>query len=1174
MSITLYHFIFKKYWTSVLILIIFSSVLLTGLKEVENKDKVTKKHLIKLQSKETVKNGLKYSKTVQRSIQTVSTNMSQIPYRSEQKSNLSFLSRNFFSINTTETCQTLLKSEPISSFFLIDSNVSSEKTIWVNNIEPDYGEVNITKVITPEIPFYRLKFVENNVTPASGASNINFNVTSNPPPFNHSTDVSFEFQIPEIDNNLLNGIHSLVLELRFNNASINFVLSDVGSSFGDPLEENVYKPGSNSLYIVYNDSYPTDWVIISQNITRLITTYFPQSEYSWFTQIDTLFCYLFAFIPEYNVILDIRSFNFSTSLPINCPVTYFIGGSTVFSENGTIQYEYITNNISILTIENTSWVDNQITFFKLIIIRNKELFTQPALIDWNTTFLQIQFMLILPELLSIPHSKFILMKIPHDWYSIESINSSATIEKLDKIELLSGNLIGYEYLFSIQESEDLIIQCQVLNYFSNISAPMSAVQYDKIEVSGNILNPFPGIIHLYLLNDSVFIHQTTLSILNGSFIFPLVSISDVVSLGFIDLILNWSCGYEFGIYQNLLYIHQTEGENSLINFTTPQNYELYQYDPFFVNLTLIKNDQIYESDSALVFLVIDTYTYTLNRSFSGNYYFTVNHILWPPKVYNISLIASDNQDFFAEENLNLTVYPAVLDWHINNIPSIVYAGSNFSLEIEVFVSPLEGGTQWPVVGINLEVMINDLIVIGAITDLFGHASIIIPSEIFTHYDIFQLLLICTIKDSLVKIHTSLIQVTSKSTQGDRFHPTLNEYTQTSIFSNNSFYRIYNVNYSTNASQWYIPIEKINGFPISAHLLRNDYALEVDILGDSLIWDLQSNSSDTDTLVLEYLGPIVFFTVTQEDTNYMIHIESFANYTITNYTVELDLSFIKFPIGEISLLDFLKRNITDKFEITTVDSTVFLKKLYIIEGIKVNYYIEVKYELPSIVILDGFKSEYAYDELIQGSWKFNSPSNFSYSIEFTIIDYYHSVSENTSLINFSNGTFLVKARLPVIRWNSTVIVRLNLFFSNEVSISSPIQILKIIDPYPPDCTYFIESNSKTYDLHLFIYEPDIGSGMNTIHVLSSGDEYNASSFSPNHYIIRIPKTGLQIENITVIITDCAGNIKILMLDSQNFIPPDPSGEILNPSILPLILSILFVGGISFVKYMKKKKSIIL
>ena len=86
---------------------------------------------------------------------------------------------------------------------------------------------------------------------------------------------------------------------------------------------------------------------------------------------------------------------------------YFIANSTIYSEDGTLEHQYDTSAISIQVDENSTWVDNQNTLFNLSITRRKELFTQPAIVNWNSTILEVEVLLFLPKLFFEPQNKII-----------------------------------------------------------------------------------------------------------------------------------------------------------------------------------------------------------------------------------------------------------------------------------------------------------------------------------------------------------------------------------------------------------------------------------------------------------------------------------------------------------------------------------------------------------------------------------------------------------------------------------------------------------------------------------------------------------------------------------------------------------------------------------------------
>ncbi|MFX0185878.1 MAG: hypothetical protein ACFE95_22570, partial [Candidatus Hodarchaeota archaeon] len=193
------------------------------------------------------------------SLNNLTSNNEPVEYKVEQGVQFNLKTSQSKQMLSASETNVSIESNVINSSYLILSNAEDGSNDWKNNIEPDYGIVNLTKINMGNNAFYRLNFTENNQTPASGITNIKFNVSSNPSPANFPTVISFDFQIPKFSPELINSSHTLALEFRFNNASINFILSDFGSNLGELLEENVTKPlGSDSLYILCNESAPLD----------------------------------------------------------------------------------------------------------------------------------------------------------------------------------------------------------------------------------------------------------------------------------------------------------------------------------------------------------------------------------------------------------------------------------------------------------------------------------------------------------------------------------------------------------------------------------------------------------------------------------------------------------------------------------------------------------------------------------------------------------------------------------------------------------------------------------------------------------------------------------------------------------------------------------------------------
>ncbi|MHA2154796.1 MAG: hypothetical protein ACXABU_05615 [Candidatus Hodarchaeales archaeon] len=1113
----------------------------------------------------------------QRSIlKPISTEENLFPFIAEQNASVHLTSKEIYSINSSRTSKILIESTPQSSSFIIHSGASEERSSWINNIEPDYGEVEVFQNLTDFSPYYRLNFSENNITPVSGITNIDFNVTTNPSPVNYSTEFSFEYRIPYIDGTLKDEVHSLVLELRFNSASLNFIITDNGSFFGDPLEENVYKPGTKSLYVLCNETEQSDWISNSFNITHLITQYFLPSEYSMFSQLKTVFCYMFAFIPEFDICLDIRGLNYTSSLPPNeSAITYTIGELVVQSENGSLTHESINDNISISMEENTSWKIYQQTKFFVVITRNFEFLSSPHLINWNKTFVHVNYNLSIPQFFPNPLSSLLFAIIPSDWTFLENINFSISFEELEIYEILHGNITGQLYQFSTQNLKSLLFQFNVPNYIENLEAPTILSYYEMVQFAGNLIQPSTGILHLYLMNETIFGHLTTVCMLNGSFIFPMISIEDHYPLGVVNLVVNLSSVYHFGVYQQLVHIHSGGETTARISLLTPDAIEIYQYDPIFLNLSLEKEGQKYIEESTMVIIVVGESIHQLHQSINGFYHLTLDHVVWPPQQRNITIIASNKGDFFASKLLNLTVYPVVVDWDIQGIPQILHPYNNLSFRINMFISPQEGGTNWPVSGADLTIWINSTVIQQSQTNNFGYKDVIISTSNYESSNILNLILIAKLENIILKMNTFTITISNDSIETDRYHPILNEITRAPVISNKSFFHIFNITYPINGSLWYISSDNYLGTPIFAYLLRNDFILEIEVTDQFLIWDLMSDSTNNDTLLLEFQGPLVIFSVSEEISSYEVHIKCVSNFSISNYTLILDLDFIEFPLDKIYLRDFLKRDITNKFEIELLGSQIKLKQLSIINGILVNYYLEIQFSTPKIEILTEFKENYTYDEQITGRWRFTSSSKFSFSVLYTISDQYSSECRNTTIIPFSNNTFIVEAFFQKFKWNISINVKMELNFSNGALSLSPEQTFSIVDPYPPNYSYYLESFEKVINLHIITSEPDLGSGIRNISCLYFGIKYNSSILNSNHYLIEIPIGYSQFGEIYVIISDWAANEISFSIDLKNELESPNMGDKMSPAIfLPSLISIMAICGIFAFKFIRKRRTSIL
>ena len=408
---------------------------------------------------------------------------------------------------------------------------------------------------------------------------------------------------------------------------------------------------------------------------------------------------------------------------------------------------------------------------------------------------------------------------------------------------------------------------------------------------------------------------------------------------------------------------------------------------------------------------------------------------------------------------------------------------------------------------------------------------------------------------------------------DRELTVLTKISQTPVISNLTFYRIFNIVYPKNASQWYTILEGIDSNPISAHLLRNDYTLEITIVGAFLIWNLLSNSTNNDILVLEFSGPFTHYTVYEEMAKYLIHVECYTNNSISNYTFQLNLNFIEFPISRISLLDFLKHNITDKFEIEIDGTIVFLRNLNIISGIKANYYLQIDIVIPKIEILSNFRESYSYNEEIIGKWRFSSLGNFSFVVYYSVPGLFRSECKNTTLFSLLNDTYIVEAHLPSLKWNSTVFVELEIFFNRGAISSCPSQNYTVIDPYPPDSSHYLVFKKDFIDIHLFPFEPELASGLKNISIISGKTKFNLSLISFNHYFLELSKDLIESDNISVLITDWAGNVHLTNIDIRTDTLTYIEG--LSPTtFIPSFVACVLTLGYFLTKFLKRKRNLIL
>ncbi|MHA2366985.1 MAG: hypothetical protein ACXAC7_23735, partial [Candidatus Hodarchaeales archaeon] len=295
----------------------------------------------------------------------------------------------------------------------------------MNGIEPDYGEVNFSVITSDDKNYTRLNFTNNNTPPGYGITNTIFNVSSNPNVVSHSTNISFDFQIPSITPALISSIHTLALEFRFNNGSLHYVLSSFGGNFEGNPEDNIIRPNAtNNVYIFCNKTPPFEWNKISSNITKIITDLFSSQEYYKFANLETLFCYLITFNPDFNLSLDLDNLTFISLLSSNNPIDYSIDETVFSTTDGSLYINDTLSNCTFSSEDNSIWSTNLLTYIIANISRIFSLETPYIVELWNETHVTTQIDLNFPQIIDNPHSSVIHIILPSDWTNVHFINDS------------------------------------------------------------------------------------------------------------------------------------------------------------------------------------------------------------------------------------------------------------------------------------------------------------------------------------------------------------------------------------------------------------------------------------------------------------------------------------------------------------------------------------------------------------------------------------------------------------------------------------------------------------------------------------------------------------------------------------------------------------------------------
>lgn len=1111
-------------------------------------------------------------------INNLMVNEEQIQYYVEQSTQFNIKNHQMKEMASNSYTNVSIKSKVINSSFRIFSNGNNGSNRWQNDIEPDYGDVNASTIFSENINFFRLNFSENVETPASGITNTDFLVSSNPDIFSYPTIISFDFRIPFLTSTIINSSHTLGLEFRFNNGSITFILSDFGGNLGDILEENVTRPnGSDYLYILCNETPPFSWRHISHNITRLVSTYFTPEEYYKFSSLETLFCYMITFTPGYKLTLDINNLDYFTLLSPCPPINYTIGETMIFTSNGSLSYNSMLGNFTFIAYEDSSWINNTLTYLKVNITRIKSFKSFSFAKDWNETKVRINLYVDIPDIIEAVTSSFINIILPSDWININIINQNINFEFTNQTRILNEYLFGNFYRADVYGIHWGIIEAWSPNYLTNIVVPTDVSRNDVIKVRGDLHYPLLGNINLYYFSESFFFHKSTLPMINSTFIFPEITITDEFPTGILQFTLNWSNSWEYGIYEKLVYVHEEVSSYSNILFKTSQNVNIYRFEPLLVNLSLTKNGNKYFSNSTFVFLIKGKECLSFSPTSHNDFILNVSHIIWDPGDYTLSVIASDGDLFFAKDVMNLTVKPASIFWSFENLQTTLLKNESICFRLYSYIHPQGEEYFQTLSGLKIRIWINDTVISNYETNSKGFSDIDFDFKYSSSMEFLQVAVEGMVEGEVFKMQTLLYYISNETTVdgGDRAY--MHEIMRSPIKANETFFIYYNIEYSNNNSNWFVPIESYTDLVLAAYILRDNYVIGTSIENHMLIWTLEANQSINDILVIELPSPSVLVIKEVLSKKFRIKLEAYSEITVNNYSIEIDLKFLGFPFTNISLLDSLNRDITHLFKITSSSSIVSIYQLNIISELKMSYFLRGDLQEIEIKIRNPFQSSYAYNESIRGSWEIKTPINYSYVVLYTIWDLGSWECYNTSLETFSNASSVITAFLPLQRWNTSISIQLRMKYFNDLIIASPLQNFTISDDFAPVLDYSIEAKIDVIRIHAFVYEPERASGIKNVSLTLKDQSNTANSISVNHYVFDIPFKTINSYFIMIIVFDWAGNERSSeFIDIKEMIPGSSSlsSLIMSQFFFPTLFSIGIMGGIFIARIIRKRRTSIL
>ncbi|MFW9906480.1 MAG: hypothetical protein ACFFFH_19360, partial [Candidatus Thorarchaeota archaeon] len=824
--------------------------------------------------------------------------------------------------------------------------------------------------------------------------------------------------------------------------------------------------------------------------------------------------------------------------------------------------------------ENSSWKNSTLTYIEVNLTRIKSFESNCILREWNETKLRVNMVLDIPNIIENAFFSNIHITLPSDWTNITILNESVEFVFTNQTKMQNEFILGKFYQINVKGIVWGILEAWTPNYLSNIIVPTDVCKNEVILIRGQLRYPLSEVINLYFQNKSFCFHQTTLPMINSTFIFPEITINEQFPLGILQLTLNWSNSWEFGIYEQLIYVHEQGSSQSIILFHSSQDVDIYQFESVFINISLLQNGEKYSTNSTIVLLMKGSECLFFTHA-SDNYILNISHVIWDPGIYNIDLIASDGSLFFAKATLNLTIKSASIFWNFENLSGILAKNESINFRLYSYINPQGDDYFILLSGLIIRVWINGSVISSFKTNIDGLVDITVDYNYSTINDYVQVTIEGMLEGKIFKLQTFVFHISNETSPsgGDRAY--INEIMRSPIKANKTFFVYYNIEYSKNNSRWFVPFESFSNIIISAYILRNSYIIGTELEDQLLIWTLDANQSNNDILVLELPSPRMMIVKETIAKKFRLKLIVYSQITTNNYSIDINLDFLGFPFSNLSLFDSLNRNVTKLFPLTIKGVIVSIYHFNIISGFEICYFLEGYLQELDIILSKPFHPSYIYNECIIGSWKINSPIEFSYEVLYSILGLGSWECYNTSLEVLPNSTSVITAFLPPQSWNTTISIQLIVRYYSDLILVSSSQNFTIQDPFPPTLDYSVELKDDMIRIDTFVFEPEKASGIKNVTLSIKDQTFLPTLLSLNHFIFNISKNVNHSPVIKVI--DWAKNEKsIELVDINDILTSSPSllNSIGMQYFLPLLSSITLLTGIFIIRIIKKKKTMII